>query len=94
LKLFTDPSFQIEFVKDKTTKDPFDPQTRLSFLIQEKGLLPEYAISLYGCSGTVDGIRGDHVVLAPPYIVRKEEIDTIVEVMDKVLAEVFAELGL
>ncbi|KAJ6121177.1 Pyridoxal phosphate-dependent transferase major region subdomain 2 [Penicillium sp. IBT 18751x] len=84
----------LEFVKNKTTKEPFDPQSRLSFLIQEKGLQPEFAVSFYGSPGTVDGIRGDHVLLAPPYIVSKEEIDTIVDVLARVLAEVFAELGL
>ena len=84
--------FQVEFVKDKDTKEPFDTETRLSFLIQEKGLQPEYAISLYGCSGTVDGVRGDHVVLAPPYNVSKEEIDTIVDGMARVLDAVFTDL--
>lgn len=85
---------QIEFVKDKATKEPFDPASRLSFLLQEKGLQPEHSVSLYGCSGTVDGIRGDHVILAPPYTVSKEEIDIIVDVLTKVLAEVLAELEL
>lgn len=80
-------------MKDKITKEPFDPKTRLSFLIQEKGLRPEYAISLYGSPGTVDGVRGDHVILAPPYIVSKEEIDIIVDVTAKVLEEVFNEIG-
>ena len=87
-----DFDIQIEFVKDKATKEPFDPKTQLSFLIQEKGLQPKYAVSLYGCSGTVDGVRGDHVVLAPPYTVSKQEIDIIVDVLGKVLAEVLAEL--
>lgn len=40
----------------------------------------------------MDGIRGDHVVLAPPYIVTKEEIDTLVEVLARVLTDVLAEL--
>lgn len=53
---------------------------------------PEYAISLYGCTGTVDGIRGDHIVLAPPYNVSKEEIDMIVDTTASVLADVFAGL--
>lgn len=84
----------MEFVKDKTSKKPFDPSTRLSFHIQEKGLQPDYSISLYGCSGTVDGIQGDHVILAPPYNVSKEEIDHIVDVFGKVLTAVVAEQGL
>lgn len=81
-------------MKDKTTKEPFDPSTRLSFHIQETGLRPEYSISLYGCSGTVDGIRGDHVILAPPYNVSKEEIDIIVNIFEKVLTTVLKELNL
>jgi len=85
-------SFQLEFVKDKATKEPFDPKDRLSYRIQETGLQPEYSVSLYGCSGTVDGIKGDHLVLAPPYIVSKEEIDIIVDTLEKVMKEVFASL--
>lgn len=79
-------------VKDKATKEPFDPKTRLSFLVQEKGLHPEHAISLYGCVGTVDGVRGDHIVLAPPYNVSAEEIDLIVDRTARVLADVFVGL--
>jgi adenosylmethionine-8-amino-7-oxononanoate aminotransferase len=29
--------------------------------------------------GTIDGVNGDHVLIAPPFIVNKEQIDTIVE---------------
>lgn len=83
---------QLEFVKDKATKEPFDPKVRLSFLIQEKGLEAKHAVSLYGCSGTVDGIRGDHLVLAPPYITSKEEIDILVNTLVNVLQEIFASL--
>ncbi|KAJ5578768.1 uncharacterized protein N7459_007732 [Penicillium hispanicum] len=84
----------IEFVKDKATKEPFDPKSRFSFLMQEKGLQPEYALSLYGGSGTADGIRGDHIILAPPYTVSKEEIDIIVDSTARILADVVSELGL
>jgi adenosylmethionine-8-amino-7-oxononanoate aminotransferase len=84
--------FKLEFVKDKATKEPFDPNDRLSFLIQEKGLQPEHSVSLYCSSGTVDGIKGDHLILAPAYIVSKGEIDIIVDALEKVLEEVFATL--
>lgn len=42
----------------------------------------------------MDGVRGDHVILAPPYTVSKDEIDTIVDVTTKVIVEVLAELAL
>ncbi|RDW76724.1 aminotransferase, class III [Aspergillus mulundensis] len=82
----------IEFVKDKETKEPFDPKTALAFKIQETGLKSEFGISLYGCTGTVDGIRGDHVIISPAYNTTKEEIDIIVDTTAKVLGEVFAQV--
>ncbi|KAL4934575.1 aminotransferase, class III [Aspergillus undulatus] len=82
----------IEFVKDKVTKEPFDTEAAVAFRIQESGLKPEFGISLYASSGTVDGIRGDHVILAPAYNITKEEIDTIVETTARVLDEVFAHI--
>ncbi|KAL4900371.1 hypothetical protein BDW74DRAFT_188352 [Aspergillus multicolor] len=82
----------IEFVKDKATKEPFDPKTALAFKIQETGLKPEFGISLYGSAGTVDGIRGDHVIISPAYNTTKEEIDIIVDTIVKVLDEVFVQV--
>lgn len=82
---------QIEFVKDKTSKKPFDTKDRVSFQIQEKGL--EHAISLYASPGTVDGVRGDHVILAPPFIVSRDEIDIIVNKAASVFDEVLAKLS-
>ncbi|KAL4880896.1 pyridoxal phosphate-dependent transferase [Aspergillus karnatakaensis] len=82
----------LEFVKDKATKEPFEPEAAIAFRLQESGLKPEYGISLYASSGTVDGVRGDHVILAPPYNVTKEEIDIIVETTARVLEEVFAQV--
>lgn len=84
---------QLEFVKDKQTKEPFPPSAAVAFHVQETGLKPEYAISLYSAAGTVDGTRGDHVLLAPPYTVTKEEIDIIVDTIAKVLDEVFAKVA-
>ncbi|KAL2824932.1 pyridoxal phosphate-dependent transferase [Aspergillus cavernicola] len=79
----------IELVRDKVTKEPFSPEAAVAFRIQETGLNPEYGMSLYASPGTVDGIRGDHAILAPPYNVTKEEIDIIVETTVRVLDAVF-----
>ena len=35
-------------------------------------------LCVYPMGGTIDGVRGDHVLLAPPYIVRETELDEIV----------------
>lgn len=53
---------------------------------------PKYSISLYAGSGTVDGTKGDHVLLAPPYNVTKEEIDLIVGTTVAVIRDVFSGL--
>ncbi|PLB33759.1 aminotransferase, class III [Aspergillus candidus] len=82
----------IEFVKDKSTKEAFPTSASLAFHIQETGLEKEYSLSLYAASGTVDGIRGDHVLLAPPYNVTNEEIDIIVAKTAQVIDRVFSKV--
>lgn len=54
--------------------------------------MPSYGISLYAAAGTVDGIRGDHAILAPRYNVSKEEINFIVETTERVVKDVFAQV--
>ncbi|KAL1860944.1 putative secondary metabolism biosynthetic enzyme [Paecilomyces lecythidis] len=82
----------IEFVKDRTTKEPFDPKLGIASRIQDLALQPQYGISLYAGSGTVDGIRGDHILIAPPYNTNRDEIILIATVAAKVIQEVFHEL--
>ncbi|KNG82147.1 aminotransferase, class III [Aspergillus nomiae NRRL 13137] len=82
----------IEFVKDKFTKEPFSPELGVAAHIQETGLDPTYGISLYAATGCVDGTQGDHVLLAPPYNVTKDEIDLIVETTARVLDQVFTKV--
>ncbi|EAW07163.1 aminotransferase, class III [Aspergillus clavatus NRRL 1] len=83
----------VEFVKDKATKEPFPTSSAVAFHVQETGLKPEYGVSLYAATGCVDGVLGDHILIAPPYNVTKEEIDIIVETAGKVIEEVFARMG-
>lgn len=67
----------IELVADRETKMPFDPALRVSARIKAEAF--ERGLLVYPGSGTVDGLRGDHVLLAPPYIVTDAQIDVIVE---------------
>ena len=66
----------VEFVADRETKMPFDPALRVSARIKAEAF--ERGLLVYPGSGTVDGLRGDHVLLAPPYIVTDAEVDVIV----------------
>ncbi|PGH21450.1 hypothetical protein AJ80_03241 [Polytolypa hystricis UAMH7299] len=82
----------IEFVKDKATKEPFDPGLNIAVQIQDLAITPKYSFSLYAGGGSVDGVRGDHVLLAPPYTVTKEEIETIVQLTVKVIGDFFDQM--
>ena len=80
-------------MKDKQTKEPFDPALGLAVLVHNEALAQEPGLMLYPGSGTVDGRRGDHVLLAPPYNVSAEMIDMIVEGARRAIDSVFEKLS-
>jgi adenosylmethionine-8-amino-7-oxononanoate aminotransferase len=80
----------LEFVTDRATKAVFNPTLKLNERIKAEGFAR--GLATYPMGGTIDGKQGDHVILAPPYIVTATEIDTIVdrmgEAVDAALATV------
>lgn len=80
----------IEFVKDKRTKEPFDPKLRLNVLIGNRAF--EKGLITYPGGGGADGIRGDHLLLAPPFIITEEEIEKMVSILDETFGEISGEL--
>jgi adenosylmethionine-8-amino-7-oxononanoate aminotransferase len=67
----------IELVADRETRTPFDPVLKLSAKIKAEAF--ERGLLVYPGAGTADGVRGDHVLLAPPYIVTDAQIQVIIE---------------
>ncbi|MER9560328.1 aspartate aminotransferase family protein [Mesorhizobium sp. M0323] len=67
----------VEIVADKDTKQPFDPARKIHSKIKREAM--QRGLMCYPMGGTIDGKQGDHVLLAPPYIVQPEQIDLIVE---------------
>jgi adenosylmethionine-8-amino-7-oxononanoate aminotransferase len=67
----------IELVADRDTKASFDPALKLNARVKAEAFAR--GLLVYPGAGTVDGVRGDHVLVAPPYIVSDGEIDVIVE---------------
>jgi adenosylmethionine-8-amino-7-oxononanoate aminotransferase len=67
----------VELVAEIDSKVPFDPKAKLSALIKREALTR--GLIIYPMSGTIDGRAGDHVLIAPPFIVNREQIDVIVE---------------
>jgi adenosylmethionine-8-amino-7-oxononanoate aminotransferase len=67
----------IELVVDRAASTPFDPALKLHQKIKAEAFAN--GLGCYPGGGTVDGVRGDHVMLAPPYITSVQEIDLIVD---------------
>jgi adenosylmethionine-8-amino-7-oxononanoate aminotransferase len=76
----------IEFVKDKKTKEPFDPKLKLNGLIANRAF--EKGLITYPGGGGADGMKGDHLLLAPPLIVTEEQVDKIVSILDQTFSEI------
>jgi len=79
----------MEFVSDRTTKAPFDPQRRMAARLKATAL--ELGLICYPMGGLVDGAAGDHVMLAPPFIIDENHIAEIVDKLDAAIATVISE---
>jgi len=77
----------IEFVEDRETKKPLDPD--LKFATKLKMNAFEAGLICYPMSGTRDGQNGDHVLLAPPFIIEDSQIDELIEKLDSAILKTF-----
>ena len=67
----------LELVADRDTKATFDPESMVWNAIQAAGM--RHGLLCYPGFGTADGIHGDHVLLAPPFIIDDGQVGEIVE---------------
>lgn len=67
----------VELVQDKGSKAPFAPSRKLHAAIKAQAM--EHGLLCYPMGGTIDGQNGDHILLAPPFIVSEFDIDHIVD---------------
>lgn len=77
----------VEFVKDKSTREPFPKESAIAEKIRQAAL--EKNVLTYPSQGTVDGSRGDHVLLAPPFIISPQECQLIADALQYALGKVF-----
>jgi adenosylmethionine-8-amino-7-oxononanoate aminotransferase len=66
----------VELVADRSTKQWFDPARKLHARIKAEAMVE--GLMVYPMSGTVDGVRGDHVLLAPPFVSSEDELALLV----------------
>jgi adenosylmethionine-8-amino-7-oxononanoate aminotransferase len=79
----------VEFVRDKESREPFDPKMKLNAVIANRAF--EKGLITYPGGGGADGIRGDHILIAPPFIITEEQIDFLVAVLDESIGEITRE---
>ncbi|MFC4932355.1 aspartate aminotransferase family protein [Massilia sp. GCM10023247] len=66
----------MELVQDRATKEPFAPARKLHAAIKAEAMAR--GLMVYPMGGTIDGQRGDHILLAPPFIVTAYELSEMV----------------
>lgn len=76
----------VELVADKTTKQPFDPA--LAVNKKFKKIAFDHGLICYPMGGTIDGNVGDHVLLAPPFIINDNELDELISKFSDSLSDV------
>ncbi len=67
----------VELVVDRASKEPFPAEQKLHARVKAEAMAR--GLMVYPMGGTVDGMRGDHVLLAPPFIIDERIVDAIVE---------------
>jgi adenosylmethionine-8-amino-7-oxononanoate aminotransferase len=77
----------VEFVADRRTRNPFLPQRQFSRQVCD--LAFERGVIFYPGSGSVDGVAGDHLMVAPPYVITDEDIDEVLSVLRRTILDVW-----
>ncbi|MFW8633648.1 aspartate aminotransferase family protein [Cribrihabitans pelagius] len=75
----------LELVADRATKQPFDPKLGLAGRIKKAAF--QAGLICYPMPGTRDGRNGDHILLAPPFIITEDQIGEVVGKLEAALTE-------
>lgn len=73
----------VELVAHRETKRPFDPAQKLAARVKRAAF--EAGLMCYPMSGTRDGLRGDHILLAPPFILTEAQAGELVDKLSDAL---------
>ncbi|HEX5078382.1 MAG TPA: aspartate aminotransferase family protein [Geminicoccaceae bacterium] len=81
----------VELVADRASKRPFDPQLKINAAVKAAAM--ECGLLCYTMGGTIDGRLGDHLLLAPPFIVTDAELEEIVARLSAAIDAALAKVG-
>lgn len=80
----------LELVADRDTQEPFDPALAIHTSIKREAM--NAGLMCYPMGGTIDGRRGNHIMLAPPFIIDASHVKEIVTKLDTALDSAFEQL--
>jgi adenosylmethionine-8-amino-7-oxononanoate aminotransferase len=75
----------VEFIADKTTKQPFASDLNFAGRVAQAAV--KRGLLVYPMQGCVDGVSGDHVLIAPPAVIAAEQIDWAVKRLKEAIEE-------
>ena len=81
--------WSLELVLDRETKAPFDPALSVHARVKREAMLR--GLTCYPMPGCVDGRRGDHVLLAPPFVITESQLDELVDKLAPAIDAAIAE---
>ena len=81
----------VELVAEKEGRKPFPPELNVAEKATQK--LIDHGVVVYPGTGTVDGVAGDHFLLAPPLVINREQVDELVERLAAGLLELEKEMS-
>ena len=81
----------VELVRERGAKQPFPPELKLHAAVKDKAMAR--GLMVYPMGGTIDGRRGDHILLAPPFIASEADLSEIVSRLADALAAALAGAG-
>jgi len=80
----------VELVKERESKEPFDPQIQLGVKIADQAM--RNGLIIYPGSGSVDGTRGDHFMIGPPFTITETQIETLVDLISRTIQDTIPSL--
>jgi adenosylmethionine-8-amino-7-oxononanoate aminotransferase len=79
-----------ELVRNKQTKEPFDPSLKVSLKLQDEAL--KRGLVLFSCTGCVEGVAGDMLLVTPPLVITRVQVDELMDILKESLRAVQADV--
>jgi adenosylmethionine-8-amino-7-oxononanoate aminotransferase len=77
----------VEFVTDRQTKEPFPPQKHFAQRVCDQAF--DRGVILYPGTGSVNGVSGDHLMVAPPFVIKEEQVDEVISILKEAVLDIW-----